>query len=136
MNPDFSSSIFKKCTQCGHTKPLSEFPKDRQKKDGVYSSCKQCANRRTSQWGKANRTKTNRASRDWKARHPRRVKAQGIAWRAILVGVLVREPCEVCGTTHDVNAHHDDYAKPLEVRWLCRPHHAVWHAANGEGRNG
>lgn len=28
---------------------------------------------------------------------------------------------------HKVQAHHDDYSKPLEVRWLCVPHHALHH---------
>ncbi len=40
---------------------------------------------------------------------------------------LAPEPCEVCGATGDVEAHHDDYAKPLEVRWLCPSHHKLLH---------
>jgi hypothetical protein len=46
---------------------------------------------------------------------------------AIKRGDLVRGPCEVCGTAKTV-AHHDDYEKPLEVRWLCHSHH---HEAHG-----
>lgn len=45
---------------------------------------------------------------------------------AIRDGKLIRQPCEVCGDLK-VDAHHDDYSKPLDVRWLCRPHHAVHH---------
>lgn len=45
---------------------------------------------------------------------------------AIRNGVLVREPCEVCGK-EKVDAHHDDYSKPLDVRWLCRFHHLKHH---------
>lgn len=37
-------------------------------------------------------------------------------------GHLRAEPCEVCGSA-DVEMHHDDYGKPLEVRWLCAAHH-------------
>jgi hypothetical protein len=42
-------------------------------------------------------------------------------------GKLVQLPCEVCG---DVNSekHHDDYDKPLEVKWLCRKCHLEHHA--------
>lgn len=54
---------------------------------------------------------------------------------AIAKGELVRGSCEVCGTTEKVEGHHDDYARPLEVRWLCRPHHREWHKANGPGEN-
>ena len=37
-------------------------------------------------------------------------------------GKLLPEPCSVC---HDPSAqkHHDDYGKPLLVRWLCRVCH-------------
>jgi hypothetical protein len=44
-------------------------------------------------------------------------------------------PCEVCRTTEKIHAHHDDYAKPLNVRWLCSAHHSQWHAKNGEALN-
>lgn len=45
---------------------------------------------------------------------------------AIRSGRLVRQPCEVCGDDQ-VDAHHDDYDKPLDVRWLCRKHHRAAH---------
>lgn len=54
-------------------------------------------------------------------------KARWLARRAIASGRLVRQPCEICGETR-VDAHHDDYGKPLDVRWLCRPHHVAHHA--------
>nr|DAD85891.1 MAG TPA: hypothetical protein [Siphoviridae sp. ctGdK3] len=27
----------------------------------------------------------------------------------------------------NLEAHHDDYSKPLQVRWLCRRHHKQLH---------
>ena len=47
--------------------------------------------------------------------------------RAIVAGKLSKQPCEVCGAP-TVDAHHDDYSRPLDVRWLCRPHHREHHA--------
>ena len=38
-------------------------------------------------------------------------------------------PCEVCGATK-AQAHHCNYSKPLDVRWLCPKHHAEWHKHN------
>lgn len=38
---------------------------------------------------------------------------------------MERRPCEICG--RPAEAHHDDYDKPLEVRWLCFEHHREWH---------
>jgi len=53
-----------------------------------------------------------------------------LTWKKINEGVLVRLPCEVCKTTENVEAHHDDYYQPLEVRWLCRKHHQEHHKNN------
>jgi hypothetical protein len=44
---------------------------------------------------------------------------------AIRDGKLSRQQCEKCGKRAE--AHHDDYSKPLEVRWLCKPHHLELH---------
>ena len=57
-----------------------------------------------------------------RARHPEKHRARSILRNAIACGEVVRQPCEVCGDPNS-EAHHDDYSKPLEVRWLCNPHH-------------
>lgn len=62
--------------------------------------------------------------------YERRYKQQNIGklrakWKvayAIKRGVFSKGVCEVCGT-NKVDAHHDDYARPLDVRWLCHEHH-------------
>jgi hypothetical protein len=48
--------------------------------------------------------------------------------------VVGRRPdnCEQCGLKPEYEAlqgHHDDYSKPLEVRWLCRSCHQRHHDA-------
>lgn len=53
-------------------------------------------------------------------------EAHAAVAKAIADGELVREPCEECGATPAV-AHHDDYTKRLDVRWLCQSHHVALH---------
>jgi hypothetical protein len=55
---------------------------------------------------------------------------RSMTFQAIQKGLLIKKSCEVCGTNEKVEAHHDDYTKPLEVRWLCRHHHREHHKNN------
>lgn len=72
---------------------------------------------------KAEQMKSYREAHATRAHHEARWKVR----RAIESGRLTRQPCEVCGVS-PTHAHHDDYSKPLEVRWLCPHHHREHHA--------
>lgn len=41
---------------------------------------------------------------------------------AVADGRIERGTCEECGAAQ-VEAHHEDYGKPYDVRWLCPTHH-------------
>lgn len=69
-------------------------------------------------------------------KYPKKAKAHKWVTSAVKRGVLKRQPCEVCGCTDHIEAHHDNYDAPKDVRWLCQAHHLEWHkynkAINGE----
>lgn len=116
---------------------------------GVCDRCKHRVRMRA--WSAKNRAKT----REWALRYryanladvrardrargyrvydAAKVEARNKVNRAIMRGELTVAPCEVCGLTgyledgrRAVQAHHDDYDKPLEVRWLCIRHHGEAH---------
>lgn len=54
--------------------------------------------------------------------------ARQLTASALNKGFLIRDKCEICGE-HPADAHHDDYKKPLDVRWLCVKHHADFHTS-------
>jgi len=56
------------------------------------------------------------------SKYPEKYKARYFLRNAVQRGLIVKGNCEVCGT-EDVESHHDDYSKPLEVRWFCHQHH-------------
>lgn len=45
---------------------------------------------------------------------------------AVRIGMLVAQPCEICGDPK-TDKHHPDYSDPLNIVWLCRKHHAMEH---------
>lgn len=44
-------------------------------------------------------------------------------------GILTMQPCEKC-SEEITQAHHDDYNRPWEVRWMCVKCHNKWHKDN------
>lgn len=155
----------KTCKKCDAEKPESEFYRQPTSADGLMHKCKECARqaarenrarnaeyyREYDRWRYQNDPKvrerhlryqqTERGAQSVRAaksryldRNPVKRVVHYITGNAIRDGRLTKQPCEVCGAKQ-VHAHHDDYAKPLEVRWLCPKHHQEWHDKHGEGKN-
>jgi transketolase len=57
-----------------------------------------------------------------KKKFPEKELARQILQRAVKTGKIIRGNCEVCGKPKG-QGHHDDYFKPLEVKWFCPLHH-------------
>lgn len=63
---------------------------------------------------------------NWRRTNLAKYIAHPAVQRALVFEALVKQSCEVCGTLK-VDAHHDRYSEPLNVRWLCRRHHVKLH---------
>lgn len=62
----------------------------------------------------------------YQRRFPEIEEAYFVLQQARRLGWVKRQACEVCGEMK-TEAHHDDYTKPLAVRWLCATHHRRLH---------
>lgn len=134
----------KECFKCHKTLPLSQFYRHRMMADGHLNKCKECAkvDVRTNRRAKIDyyrqydiqrfrddperRAAQYQAASELRDKYPERMRARTAVGNAVRDGRLERKPCEVCGAIR-VEAHHEDYGKPLEVRWLCRKHHNEAH---------
>jgi hypothetical protein len=76
--------------------------------------------------GKANHIRGFYRDRE---RHPEKHRARQALQAAVKAGRIVKGPCARCGSSERVHGHHPDYARPLEVTWLCPPCHRKEHAA-------
>ena len=94
------------CTRCGIAKPAEAFSANQ----GYCKPCHVAAVMASQQ------------------RYPERHRAQKRVSYALRTGALVRpDRCERCQTPTKLHAHHEDYAKPLEVSWLCQACHVGRH---------
>ena len=67
----------------------------------------------------------------WRKRNPKSYLAHLAVQNALNLGVIERQPCEVCRAAKS-EAHHPDYNRPYDVMWLCRKHHKALHAKGGD----
>ena len=157
----------KECFKCKLTKPMSDFYKHSQMKDGHVNKCKLCNKKDVSSNYRANidhykeyekgrstlshRVKAredyaktekgkeagNKCKNAWAKRNPIKRMASTIVGNAVRGGKLDKPiNCESCNSEPvRLHGHHDDYAFPLVVRWLCPGCHNKWHKENGEGLN-
>ncbi len=135
----------KTCFKCNREKPLSEFYKHAETADGYLGKCKTCTkldvrthrringsvreyDRRRYHENPIRRHHTLVNAKKWQKNNPDGYRAHYLVSNAIRDGRLFKGLCEVCGTTENINAHHEDYSKPLGVIWLCATHHHRHHA--------
>ena len=115
--------------------------------DGHLGKCKECTKADVKLHRKENdsvreydRKRGNRQTaedtRRYRAENPRKYAAHCAVGSALRTGKLIKlDKCEQCMSDLHVEGHHDDYSKPLEVRWLCSRCHSIWHAEHGEALN-
>lgn len=129
----------KTCRKCPPEKglqPLSAFYVNAKMVDGYFSECKECVKTRVKKRYRETLPEqhayeaTRNAKPERKAAlsaqsavhreaNPLKYKARTAVGNALRDGRLVRGPCRHCGETRRVQAHHDDYSKPLDVKWEC-----------------
>lgn len=148
----------KRCFKCSSDLRLSEFYRHPAMADGYLNKCKSCARADVRKHRRKNlekvrqydRNRPNKAARieqmksyaktprgaevvrkakrAWRQKNRHKIRAERLARRAILSGKIHKLPCSVCGTNARVEAHHEDYSKPLAVVFLCDKHHKRRHA--------
>lgn len=135
--------ITKSCFKCGTQQPITNFYRHPEMSDGHVNKCKECSKKDVRENYRKNKKhyqqyelvrnqKEKRKeqhklyNRRRKERDPEKAITRYLTSNAIRDGRLIRLPCEVCGADK-VQAHHEDYTKPFEVRWLCFKHHREHH---------
>ena len=137
----------KQCFKCKQILPLDNFYAHPRMADGRVNKCKECNKKDVRNNREKNidyyrdydRKRGSRQDKDYlkkyRALNPIKNKARALVNYAIRIGHIKKQPCEICGTKIMIEAHHYDYAKPLDVNWLCHIHHQEWHK-NNEPING
>lgn len=89
------------------------------------------SNERGKLWAKQNKEKHIQNATKHRKKHPEKHEARQQIYWAVKLGFMKKsETCEECKMMINTNAHHDDYNKPLVVRWLCKQCHSDWHRNN------
>lgn len=146
----------KTCKTCNTDKPLSSFYVHKAMADGHLNICKDCTKARVSkhrmlnidyikQYDKkramipkrvnarkeyekteAGKKAKIKALQNYKEKHTERYYAQKALGNAIRDGKITKMACFICGN-EQVQGHHPDYSRPLDVIWLCVKHHNEIH---------
>lgn len=138
-----------RCGTCIRYRPSEDFYEDGKTASGISSVCRQChtaASIRTRDKDRSRETNAaymrrarsseperfrasdRKASARKRDKSPDKVAARNAVNSAVKRGDLMKPAaCEACGEDKPVAGHHEDYSRPLEVRWLCRHCHGLVH---------
>lgn len=136
----------KECKKCGWVLGKLSFNRDSSSKDGLRSECRECKRK----YRLENREKIRQYSREYYQQHKKEAKEYNRRYRknnrekktahdrvkyALRTGKIKKQPC-ACGC-EEVEAHHENYSHPLEIKWICVPCHNKLHSGrkpNGKDR--
>ena len=143
----------KVCCTCKQVKPFSEFNKHLTNRDGHQNQCRACQkaeyrrnrrshiarrkcyylthkaqeDRRTAEWRRRNADRVKAIRIRQHRLYPDKIIARDVVAQSVRSGRMQPQPCVICRSSSHLEAHHLDYSKPLDVRWLCRQHHVRIH---------
>lgn len=135
--------IGRKCRKCQEVKPINQFPKPTGGLNVCWPNCLECEKKRIREYARRFTTaeknsrlspsalekqKIAKRNHSKTQRHlvPEKIRARDAIYKALKTGKIKRLPCEVCSNPKS-EAHHEDYAKKLDVIWLCKKHHGERH---------
>lgn len=111
-----SDASIQKCATCGFSGKADQFRS--------VNQCKRCNYARQKLWVNQNRLRRYALNK----RYPQKRLARKRLEYAIISGRVTRPShCSDCGKHCKPHGHHDDYSRPLDVRWLCSICHGKVH---------
>lgn len=120
-----------RCTKCHETDPTKLTKHNKQKGKYFitrYYVCHTCNNLRARQYYALNKERCRNIIYQYNSRNVEKKKAHSILKYAIKKGVIKKpNNCEKCKISSRLEAHHNDYLKPLDVQWLCTSCHNKRH---------
>ena len=114
----------KQCTKCKKTHDISFFNKHGIGSPYLRSWCKNCNSISITYSQRAEYLK--KYSKDYRKNpeNQNKIKARQIIIQAIRHQTITRPTkCSQCSSNANIEAHHEDYSKPLEIIWLCKKCH-------------
>ena len=130
----------KRCARCGEDRPRADFRKNSTLPGGLQAYCRPCQAAWKREWREANpekarargrRERARRQARGYTPKPKDRVEhnARARISKALLRGHMERpDICPKCERSDSpIQAHHDDYSKPLDIEWLCARCHSRLH---------
>lgn len=152
--PEMQESILepqktKRCSRCKSIKLLTEYQTDRRELAGVRPECRACSkSSKRDKWDALSISEKEKSRSRWRVRHRQadyrqRERALRVSdpheWArhqlryAVTRGKIAKpshcQDCQMLKEKRDLHGHHDDYSRPLEVRWVCYQCHGKTHRA-------
>ncbi len=129
-----TKEILRRCKQCGKVKPIEEFHIAKVQKGKIVRPrlCAVCKTKKD-----AKRLRDERKQKPVLIRERDKVYRQKSTYKrnqssklrdAVRQDIIKRPiKCSICNRKVPIDGHHDDYSKPLKVRWLCKRCHKKIH---------